>query len=159
MTQPRRPTDRARSLDALLIVADACAKGRAAPASAAEWFAASIDRFITSSLSLDAAMGLRPGPGERHPTTLRRTTERDRALGIAAMHFAEPSRRAVARRLAEALRRYEATGWRRDRLCEVCPHDPSSPAAALWHVLKMNRGEPLAAERIRKIWGESSGYS
>lgn len=68
----------------------------------------------------------------------RGVLERDRLLlDLAAQHFARlPSVRAQARALLTAARRYEASGWLRDRGAITNPRPPGSIEARLWAALK-----------------------
>lgn len=72
--------------------------------------------------------------------TLKRgaVQERDRLLvDLAARHFARlPSVRAQARAILTAARRYEVSGWLRDRNSVTNPRPPESVEAALWRILK-----------------------
>lgn len=67
------------------------------------------------------------------------TQERDRLLlDLAARHFnALPSVRAKARAVLTSGRRYEATGWLRERHAIACPpHRIGKPEGHIWAALK-----------------------
>lgn len=68
----------------------------------------------------------------------RAIQERDRRLvDLAAQHFARlPGVRAKARAVLTAARRYETSGWRRDRNAVTNPRPPESVECMFWAVLK-----------------------
>lgn len=138
-------------VDLFLELVEQVSLGRPCRPELVRWFNCAAARWLADGGRLDDALGLRPAAGQIHPANVLRLKDRDRAVCIAAMHYAEASHSATAKRLREALGRYEVTGWKRDRASLTCPHHSNSPAAALWHVLKHSEGKGLSARSIRKI--------
>ena len=117
---------------------------------------------ITSVLSgdrgsLDEALGLRPGPGQRRPSTLARLAERDKLYRRAAREFfpgLKPAKQ--AHELHRAFSRYETTAWRFDKGGTVtCPPQHAGTVRALaWEVLNLT--DRVQSERsIRQILAAS----
>jgi hypothetical protein len=78
------------------------------------------------------------GRGKRSNETRLRLDERAKLLREAARFFPGASDREVARRLHEALSRYGAGAWRRERACEVCPlRHRDKLAEMLWAIFKV----------------------
>lgn len=145
------------SLDRLMIVAASLEAGTPCPADAARWFLEGLEEWLSADLRLDDALGLRPQVGQCRPVTARRRMDRNAAIVMAALHYAEKSKSKTARRLHTALERYRASRWRFDNKTN-CPYPEESPAGALWLVLKLS-GEKILTERtIRAILANSSEF-
>jgi hypothetical protein len=72
--------------------------------------------------SLDEALGLQTLPGKRSARTVGRTAVRDSLLRECAVQcFPGLSRCQQAKRIIEAVRRYEASSWKFDRRLETMP--------------------------------------
>ena len=56
----------------------------------------------------------------------------------------------TARHLAEALKRYQATSWPRDRVRAACPYRDDDRRATFWRVFKL-RDRTIAARQLRAI--------
>lgn len=138
-------------IDLLLELVEQVSLGRPCRPEVIRWVNCGAARWLRDGGRLDDALGLRPAAGQIHPGSAMRLKDRDRAICCAAAHFAEPTHSATARRLREALTRYETTGWKRDRASLSCPHYGNSPAGALWQVMRHSDGKGLSAQSIRKI--------
>ncbi|MCA1492751.1 hypothetical protein I6F11_17665 [Ensifer sp. NBAIM29] len=112
-----------------------------------------VDRVIAGDAdSLDAELGLKPGPGERNWRTVAALQRRDDLIRrAAAEHFADLTNREAAEQIASALSRFRNShDWRRSRAATTCPL--LGVKATWWSVLKL-RDQPIGAERIRQILG------
>lgn len=106
-------------------------------------------RTIGLELSEHVAAGRR-----RSLVLTRANAERDALLvdGLARF-FAGLPKRAAASEFAAQWRRYEATGWLRDRTCqELPPRHAGSIAEVFWRALKICP-HSLSAERLRRLMG------
>jgi hypothetical protein len=76
--------------------------------------------------------------GHRRPETLAAIDERDRLMGEAVARFMPgESSRGAARRLHEALERFSAGAWRRERGASSCPpRHAGRIEAVLWEILR-----------------------
>ena len=107
--------------------------------------------------SLDEVFGIRPGPGQRRPSTLARLAARNALYRQAAREFfpdLTPTRQ--AREIHRAFSRYEASAWRRDKGVHVtCPERLiGTPQALVWEIL--NLIDRVQSERhIRQILATS----
>lgn len=109
-------------------------------------FAAGFARWLgREHVTLDDALGLAPGPGQRDPRTLFAIEERDRLLrhmavtwfpGLPVSHQAEA--------IANAIARYRSgPDWRRDRTREAVDYRDTLRGDA-WAVLKVRDHAPAA---------------
>ena len=108
--------------------------------------------------SLDEALGLRPGPGQRSLKTRRQISERDDLFRRAVREFLPgPSKARQARQVHRALSRYEATAWRRGERDKVaCPPQHAGTVKALaWEILHLTYvgGRTAASETLRDTAG------
>ena len=110
--------------------------------------------------TLEDALGLRPGPGQRSAPTRAIMAERDQWIRQAAAdHFPGPSTSRQARQLHTAIDRYAASSWRHDKESTRCPRRLTGTInAVVWEILSLD-GRVLCFERIRKILVMSSVYS
>ena len=145
---------------ALAGLAEAIERGDRLPAVDAAELAAAIRDALAGRQSLDAALGLRGGPGERSAATRLMLARRDALLREAAdRHFPDQPAAQQAEALAEAWRRYEASAWPRERGATVCPpRHAGAVHALLWQAMKAG-AMPVTARRIREILATSSAYS
>ena len=108
--------------------------------------------------TLDIALDVQPGPGQRSAATTIRITERNGLIRRAAEQFfpdRKPARR--ARELSTAINRFATSSWPRERHLVSCPDRHSGTVQAFaWEILCLD-DHPLSAERIRKILVTSSG--
>ena len=128
----------------------------------ATWLADGITAVLAGDQgSLDEALGLRLGPGQRHPATLARLAERDKLYRRAAQEFfpgLNPTRQ--AHELHRAFSRYETTAWRFDKGGTVtCPPQYAGTVRALaWKILNLT--DRVQSERsIRQILATNCPYS
>ena len=102
------------------------------------WFLAAVLRALNNGSALVDELGIPRVPGRRKPGTVARLARRDALVRDLARCFAMS-----AREIAEALERYSAAGWLRDRDHDDCPQRHRGTAMALlWHVLKINGSAP-----------------
>lgn len=81
--------------------------------------------------NLDEAFGLARGPGQRDARTLVGLARRDEAVRAAYRQWGDVDA------LVQALARYYATGWRRDRLERQCPPRLANrPERLLYEILR-----------------------
>ena len=118
------------------------------------WFVHALEAVLDGrQASLDQALGLKPGPGQRSLKTRCQLQERDALYRRAWRRFyADLKPAPAARELHRVFRRYEASAWIRDRGGSVnCPERLiGKPQALAWETL--SRENPtLSADRIRKI--------
>ena len=120
----------------------------------ATWLADGITSVLSGDrASLDDALGLRPGPGQRSLKTQRQIQERDALYRQAAREFfPNLSKARQAYELHRRFSRYETTSWRRDKGAHVtCPERLIGTLQALaWESLS-SENPVLSPERIRKI--------
>src|SRR4051794_34146505 len=78
---------------------------------------------------------LKVKPGQRSPET--RAALREHGALVRELARSYPgSRRKKAKAVHNALSRYEANAWVRERGDAVCNHPPGSARALRWHILK-----------------------
>ncbi len=97
---------------------------------------------------LEAALGLKRGPGQRSFKTIAEHERRNALICEMAQHFwaiEKPS--GQADELAKAMLRYHSTGWKHSRAAPACPHHPDTLRAALWGLFKVHP-HTLSASRI-----------
>jgi hypothetical protein len=109
--------------------------GRPAAVRLAEWLRLWVD--LRGRTTFDAVVGLRPAWGAM--------PVRDALLGLCATTGEQSARRRAAK-AAIALKRYEASGWERDRAAGA---RPQGQRGLLYDLL--SAGCPTSAERIRKL--------
>ena len=124
----------------------------------ATWLADGITSVLSGDRdSLDKVFGIRPGPGQRRPSTLARLAERDKLYRRAARESfpgLKPAKQ--ARELHRAFHQYETTTWRRgERAKLTCPprHDGTVQAIA-WEILHLT-GRVQSERSIRQILAAS----
>ena len=127
-----------------------------------EWFITAVEAFLDGRQgSLDQALGLRLGPGQRRPSTLARLAARDALYRQAARDFfpgLNPTRQ--AHELHRNFHHYETTAWRRDKGGTVtCPPQYAGTVRALaWEILHLT--DRVQSERsIRQILATNCPYS
>lgn len=100
--------------------------------------------------SLDAAFGLKPGPGERSWRTISALQRRDDLIRqVAAEHYAGMTAREAGERISIELGRFRNShDWRRSRAATTCPF--TGPKAKWWQILRLI-DRPIGASRIRQI--------
>jgi hypothetical protein len=128
------------SIRRLARLAAALSDGKVLPADDAVPIAAAIRSYRRGEVdSLDAALGLNVGAGERKPATRLALADRASLLRSAAdRYFPNQSVASQARELHAALDRYAATGWLRERTFDECPvRYAGSIRADLWTILKI----------------------
>lgn len=117
----------------------------------ASWLAACLAEYATGArygLTLDAALGLRPGAGERAWWQLEALEQRDKLLRATAREFFPTlSIRAAARAIAALLTRYETTTWPGARVYASLPRPDTLPGR-LHALLKL--GEPVTLRVIER---------
>jgi hypothetical protein len=96
--------------------------------------------------SLDEALGLQTLPGKRSARTVGRTAVRDTLLReCAARCFPGLSRCQQAKRIIEAVRRYEASSWKFDRRLETMPSGYGSVREYAYRLCRLD--VPMPKER------------
>ena len=123
--------------------------------------AAAIEATIAGRAeSLDQALGLRAGVGQRSWQTAQSLSRRDALIREAGERFFRDGSAADrARRLHEALCRYSSTAWSRERLLDgPRPCDVGKAREFFWWILRANPSV-LSAHRIRKLLATSCPYS
>ena len=121
----------------------------------ARWFAARFAAYLTGAFpprDLDAALGLRPAPGQRSFDTAERLAARDELYRrLARKHFPDlrPTKQAYA--VQRTIRRYVASAWRNEQHLTMCRHGPGTLKALLWQILTLDGGRVLSSKRLRKI--------
>ncbi len=124
----------------------------------ATWLADGITAVLSGDQgSLDQALGLHLGPGQRRPSTLARLAERDKLYRRAAREFfpgLKPAKQALE--LHRAFSRYETTAWRFDKGGTVtCPPQHAGTVRALaWEILHLT-GRVQSERSIRQILATS----
>jgi hypothetical protein len=110
-----------------------------------------LDRYLAGE-PFETAFGLMIDRGSRSPRTVAQLAERDALLcEAAAKFFPDGSKAEKARRLHEALSRYETSGWRFERGEATCPDRHVGRVRELfWKALKANPNTP-SVERLRKV--------
>lgn len=104
---------------------------------------------------IDSAMGLKLSPGERDWRTVSALAQRDEILRTAASRFYSGSPSAQADAMARDLRHYAASGWRHERIHDICPaRHQGKKGELLWRVLKA-RDYVLTPRAIRSILARS----
>lgn len=111
-----------------------------------QWVGEGLGAWANSDVdSLEHALGVGQGPGERDPRTVVAVLRRDEAVCQAAKCW--PSVRA----LAEALARYRAGAWLKDRIHRTCPPRLADrDERHLWEILR-ERDRPLSKSAIHAI--------
>ena len=123
--------------------------------------AEALDAYFTGgSETLDAALGIRPGPGESTLAATFQRHRRDTILREVADRFmpgAPPA--AQAREISKRWGRYAASGWVRERLQDEMPqHRIGKPEAAFWRIMKAH-DQVLSERSIRSILAAKSEFS
>ena len=119
----------------------------------ATWFAAALAAYESGArhgMTLDDALGLRVGQGERPWWAVEAMQQRDELLrAIARQHFPSMSRRAAAAAIAHELNRYRESRWRVDRAYRQPPAQLlGSVRAELFRLLKLD--VPLGVGTLRR---------
>lgn len=119
----------------------------------AAWFCAALQEYEAGAvhgLTLDQALGLRAGPGERPWWQTEALGRRNDILrGIAARYFPGRSAKAAAEAITSAAQRYEAAGWRRHRAFMVPPAEIGGTLRGeLFYLLKT--GAPLSVRTVER---------
>jgi hypothetical protein len=120
------------------------------------WLAASLQSYLDrQSESLNDAFGLRNPRGGvpwRMEASMR---ARDEALrSLAKQHFPALNTSAQAARIRALSTRYEASGWRFDRVQECMPKAyEGTPHELLWRAFKSGAAMPLGTRQLRTILG------
>lgn len=145
------------TIDRLRDVSLHCRQGAALPPDLAGWLAAGIERFLgRQAKDLDGALGLIQAQGGIpwwREDAIRRRDVSLRNLWQAACPNAGVTAR--ARRVAEMLRRYAGTAWRRDRELSAMPAEyEGTPHAHLWAAFKSGGAMPLGERQLRTILGD-----
>ena len=123
--------------------------------------AEALDAYLTGdSGSLDAALGIRPGPGESTLAATFQRHRRDAILREVAQRFmpgAPPA--AQARQMAQRWHRYASSGWVRERHHDEVPqHRVGTPEASFWRIMKAH-DQVLSERSIRSILAAKSEFS
>lgn len=115
--------------------------------------AAAVRAYIAGDApTLDAALGLRAGPGERSWRTRARLARRDAVIRELARHLNRGSTD-VAAEIAKRALRYETSRWRFDSRLPEPPADATEIERHLFHL--MQHGGCPGARRIRQILATS----
>lgn len=132
------------------------ASGHADDAASAD----AIEGFLAGKFnSLDAAVGLKPSPGQRSAQTILRRERRDRLLREAADRFfpAWPVT-AQAQALARAFADYEGRAWTREKRSEACPSRHAGKVEEVaWRLLREFKKVPGERTIRRALSGRELG--
>ena len=135
--------------------------GAALPDAARQHVARAVEKWLAGEVeTLEAALGVQPGPGHRRlPTQLART-RRDDLVRQAAARFAEgTSPAAQARWLATHWRRYAGTAWPRERHLTTPPaHRAGTIESIFWQAMKI-ADATLSERTIRSVLAASCTFS
>jgi hypothetical protein len=99
----------------------------------------------------DVAFELKPGVGQRSIATQVALARRNAILCEAARRFWPGSKARAARELSSALRQYEATAWRRERIHDEVPSRHKRHVQAYCWLALREWPQPLSAAHIRRI--------
>ncbi len=111
--------------------------------------------------TLDSALGVAPGPGERTWTTRVAMARRDELYrSMAAAHFPTDTQRGRARTIHAALSDYAGRGWRHEK-GHPCLHPEGSLRFFMWHIMAAHEAalaesaespaRPLSAAHIERL--------
>jgi len=105
------------------------------------------------AVTIEGALGLRPGPGQESWATIERRARRDEAIrALAREHFARPSLAATACDVAAAIRDYARRCWSRDRGLDRVPASYlGKPEEHLFAAFKVGLRVPESAKQIHSI--------
>ena len=145
------------TIDRLRNVSSLCRQGTPLPPDLAGWLATGIDRFLgREARDLDGALGLIQAQGGIPWWREDAIRRRDAALRLLWQAVCpEAGITARARRIAELLRRYAGSTWRRDRARIAMPDEYSGTAhELLWHAFKTGAAMPLGERQLRTILGD-----
>ena len=136
-------------------VAQALSHGDADPADQ-RWLAEALQSYLSGggAATIDAALGLRRGRGERSWRFSYAVRVRDELLRQTAERFfghLTPIKRAEA--IALGLRRYGASAWRTERLLDQCPARRTNRVEGLFWLMLKARPAVLSADRVARIIG------
>ena len=106
--------------------------------------------------TLDIALAVQPGPGQRSAATTLRATERNALLRRAAdQFFADRKPTQQAHELHRAITRYAASSWPREKHLVSCPYRHAGTVQAFaWEILCID-DRVLSERRIRTILATS----
>jgi hypothetical protein len=128
------------------------ARGELPSAELCAWFLTVVEAF-ESGVAIEIAFGLKPRRGERDPRRKSALARRDALLCEAARRFWLGSEVRASRELASALRLYEATAWRRERVLDELPlYRRGTVRELYWRILR-EWPQPISAGHIRRILG------
>lgn len=125
----------------------------------AEWFREALALYESGArhgLDLDAALGLRPGPGGTTWWEQEAAAQRDDLVRlIAARYFGGLSQRAQAEAITHKVRGYEAGAYRAHRKFAAAPRAILGSVRA-WLFALLKTGAPISVSTVRRALAQET---